>query len=237
MEWLRIGTAALFFLVVLGSSARAQEVETVVVGDATNPSAQTDTPPVLVTPAPPASPPSEPADPATGWAALGVELGLVTGVLSFAALAALTDDGGWGGAGAVVALTWAAGGGLAFYHLAGEGEWDGGLGWALAAIVPGAVYGLLAGTLAAIASEEVGEEPALALSIGAASGALLFAPMFGAFGYNGQAILPFVGLWAGMLGGALIGLPFALGFEDPTSVLVGSLVGGMVQMIVGAILE
>jgi hypothetical protein len=235
MEWLRIGivTLALFPTAAL---AQDPSLTTVVEGEQTNPASQPDVVPVVPvvqTPAPASSEP-EPWDeaPETGWAVLGAELGLGLALTGFAGLSAATDDWEIMGGGVLPSLLLAGGGALLFGSMADEGEWNPGLGWALASIVPAALYGMLGGALAAELSDEVDQERGLALALGAGVAATIAAPFFAYLGDEGRGGLALMALVAGMLGGALAALPIALACEDGTPALVGALLGGAIEATV-----
>jgi hypothetical protein len=239
MEWLRIGTLLAFFG---PAAAVAQEpaVATVVAGEQTNAESQPDGEVVVVEvpdavgPSEPRSP--EPPDPRSGWTAFGVQLGLALAGGSLTALGVAVEPALAGGL-ITPGIGLVVGGGTLFYALAEEGEWDPALGWSLAALFPGALYGLLAATLVVLASDDVQEDASLALALGASAGAVTAGAAFAAIGTTAGAFWSFLGLWAGTINGMLIGLPFSLAFDTPVPSIVCGLTAGLVQAAVFAFLE
>lgn len=169
---------------------------------------------------------AEPSDPAEGWAVLGGQLGLGVAITGMALASELTGDRAWmyGTIGPAMGLIPA--GAFSFHALARSGEWNAGLGWALAALVPAAFYGSLAGAFAMLVSRDVQREPSAALAISASLGAALGAPLFGVLGSEGLADSAFRGWFGGFLGGVLLALPLAFATGSAIPVLASSFAFG-----------
>jgi hypothetical protein len=228
---------------LLPSSVLAQEVTTLVRGDATNPTEQPREPvqAASVARAPPlvAEPPAEPEaddDASGGWAALGAELGVGITAATFAGISVIAGDAEIMGPSVFPAIVLASAGGFALAALAEEGDWNGTVGWTLASLFPGAAYGFLAGALAMMLSDELQGSSELTLTIASAAGATIAAPIFAALGDTGKAGVCLVALWGGMLAGALSALPLAVAFDAPGALLVGALTAGAVDLALCAIL-